>query len=58
MRELNGDLGAFWKAEAEKELDIEDLKAFEEKMYGDVWDKVKYLNWMYENLLALRSPWY
>ena len=42
-------------AEAEKELDIEDLKAFEEKMYGDVWDKQKYLNWMYENLIAIKS---
>ena len=26
-------------AQAESELDIEELKAFEEKMYGDVWDK-------------------
>ena len=42
-------------AEAEKELDIEDLKTFEEKMYGDVWDKEKYLNWMYENLMAIKS---
>src|SRR3712207_6824387 len=37
-------------AQAESELDIEELKAFEEKMYGDVWDKERYLNWMYENL--------
>ena len=36
-------------------LDIEDLKAFEEKMYGDVWDKERYLNWMYENLMAIKS---
>lgn len=42
-------------AQAEQELDFEDLKAFEEKMYGDVWDKEKYLNWMYENLLAIKS---
>lgn len=40
---------------AEQELDIEDLKVFEEKMYGDVWDKEKYLNWMYENLMAIKS---
>ena len=40
---------------AEQELDIEDLKVFEEKMYGDVWDKEKYLNWMYENLIAIKS---
>ena len=42
-------------AQVEQELDIEDLKSFEEKMYGDVWDKEKYLNWMYENLMAIKS---
>ena len=42
-------------AQAEQELDIADLKSFEEKMYGDVWDKEKYLNWMYENLMAIKS---
>ena len=42
-------------AQAEQELDFEDLKSFEEKMYGDVWDKEKYLNWMYENLMAIKS---
>jgi len=42
-------------AKAEQELDFEDLKAFEEKMYGDVWDKEKYLNWMHENLVAVKS---
>lgn len=40
---------------AEEELDIDELKSFEEKMYGDVWEKEKYLNWMYENLLAIKS---
>ena len=42
-------------AQAEQELDLDELKAFEEKMYGDVWDKEKYLNWMYENLMAIKS---
>lgn len=42
-------------AKAEEELDINEFKAFEEKMYGDVWDKEKYLNWMYENLVAIKS---
>ena len=42
-------------AQAEQEIDSEELRAFEEKMYGDVWDKEKYLNWMYENLLAIKS---
>lgn len=42
-------------AKAEEELDIDELKAFEEKMYGDVWEKEKYLNWMYENLMTIKS---
>lgn len=41
--------------DAQQELDIDELKVFEEKMYGDVWDKEKYLNWMYENLMAIKS---
>ncbi len=41
--------------QAEEELDFDELKAFEEKMYGDIWDKEKYLNWMYENLMAIKS---
>ncbi len=40
---------------AEQKLEDDELKAFEEKMYGDIWDKEKYLNWMYENLMAIRS---
>ena len=40
---------------AESELDIEEFRSFEEKMYGDVWDKERYLNWMYENLMAIKS---
>ena len=42
-------------AQTETQVDSEELRAFEEKMYGDVWDKEKYLNWMYENLLAIKS---
>ena len=42
-------------AQAEQDLDIDELRTFEEKMYGDVWDKEKYLNWMYENLMAIKS---
>ena len=40
---------------AESELDIEELRSFEEKMYGDIWNKESYLNWMYENLMAIKS---
>lgn len=40
---------------AESELDLDNFKQFEEKMYGDIWDKEKYLSWMYENLHAIRS---
>lgn len=42
-------------AVAEQEMDIEELKAFEETMYGDIWQKEDYLNWMYENLMAIKS---
>ena len=42
-------------AQAESELEIDELKVFEEKMYGDIWDKERYLNWMYENLMAIKS---
>ena len=42
-------------AQAEKELDYDELKSFEEKMYGDIWDKERYLNWMYENLSAIKA---
>lgn len=40
---------------AENELEGEKLSYFYEKMYGDVWNKEDYLNWMYENLLAIKS---
>lgn len=41
--------------QAETGLDVDELRAFEEKMYGDIWDKERYLNWMYENLMAIKS---
>ena len=40
---------------AEQEMEIDELKAFEETMYGDIWEKEDYLNWMYENLQAIKS---
>lgn len=46
---------AIAKAKAQAELDNEDMRVFEAKMYGDIWEKEKYLNWMYENLLAIKS---
>lgn len=42
-------------ARAEEELELEELRAFEEKMYGDIWNKEDYLNWMYENLTAIKA---
>ena len=36
-------------------VDFEELRAFEEKMYGDIWNKEDYLNWMYENLTAIKA---
>lgn len=40
---------------AEEEQEIDELKAFEEAMYGDIWQKEDYLNWMYENLHAIKN---
>lgn len=42
-------------AKVEEEMDLEELRSFEEKMYGDIWNKEDYLNWMYENLTAIKS---
>jgi len=42
-------------AKAEEELPDDQLRAFDEKMYGDIWTKEDYLNWMYENLMAIRA---
>jgi len=39
----------------EQEMDNSELQAFEEKMYGDIWKKEDYLNWMFENLQAIKS---
>ena len=44
------------KALANGELiDADEIRAFEEKMYGDIWSKENYLSWMYENLMAIKS---
>lgn len=40
---------------AEKTLKGDELRTFEEKMYGDIWQKEDYLNWLYENLQAIKS---
>lgn len=40
---------------AEEKMEMDELVAFEEKMYGDIWSKEDYLNWMYENLMAIRE---
>ncbi len=42
-------------AKAEQEISSADFRNFEEKMYGDFWSKEKYLNWIYENLMAIKS---
>ena len=47
--------GRSGKVEEGEQIDDDRLAAFEEKMYGDVWEKEKYLNWMYENLCAIKS---
>lgn len=40
---------------ASEELEIDELKVLEEKMYGDIWSKEDYLNWLFENLTAIKS---
>ncbi|MCF7559409.1 site-specific DNA-methyltransferase [Sabulilitoribacter multivorans] len=40
---------------AEKSLKGDELRTFEEKMYGDIWQKEDYLNWLYENLQAIKT---
>lgn len=42
-------------ATAEQEMTLDELRVFEEKMYGDIWQKENYLNWIYENLTAIKS---
>jgi len=42
-------------ATAEQKMDFEELQAFEEKIYGDIWKKEDYLNWMYENLQSIKN---
>jgi len=41
--------------DAEQKLEDDELFSFEETMYGDIWTKEAYLNWMYENLIAIRD---
>jgi adenine-specific DNA-methyltransferase len=43
------------KAEEGSIIDNADLQSFEETMYGDIWQKEDYLNWIYERLLAIRD---
>ncbi|WP_424947623.1 DNA methyltransferase [Candidatus Spongiihabitans sp.] len=40
---------------AEQKMELAELQSFEETMYGDIWRKEDYLNWMYENLTAIQS---
>ncbi len=41
--------------QAEQQMDMEEMRSFEEKMYGDIWNKEAYLSWMYENLMAIKT---
>jgi len=38
-----------------EEVDNKDLQTLEETMYGDIWQKEDYLNWLYERLLAIKE---
>ena len=39
----------------EIQMEMDRLRAFDETMYGDIWQKEDYINWMYENLIAVKS---
>ena len=41
--------------QSETEIVEQEQESLEEKMYGDIWEKEKYLNWLYENLRAIKS---
>jgi len=41
--------------QAGQEIDNKELQALEEAMYGDIWQKEDYLNWLYERLLAIKE---
>ena len=43
------------QAQAGEELDSSELQTLEETMYGDIWQKEDYLNWLYERLLAIKE---
>lgn len=43
------------QAQTGEEVDNTDLQTLEETMYGDIWQKEEYLNWLYERLLAIRE---
>lgn len=44
------------KTQSSVEVEMpQEFKSFEEKMYGDIWNKEDYLNWMYENLKAIKE---
>jgi adenine-specific DNA-methyltransferase len=58
IREAEKELKDKAKALADvgEEVDMTDeFRTFEEKMYGDIWDKERYLNWMFENLVGIKS---
>lgn len=43
------------QSQAGEEVDNKDLQTLEETMYGDIWQKEDYLNWLYERLLAIKE---
>jgi len=43
------------QSQAGEEVDNKDLQVLEETMYGDIWQKEDYLNWLYERLLAIKE---
>ena len=53
IRRSAGDSRDIMKTDGASEAEAP--RFFEEKLYGDVWEKEQYLSWMCENLLAIKE---
>lgn len=45
----------YLRNEGKSEIEADDNTIGEEVMYGDIWQKEDYLNWLYERLLAIKD---
>ncbi|KHE93751.1 MAG: site-specific DNA-methyltransferase [Candidatus Scalindua rubra] len=45
----------YLRSSGKSEIEADDSSIGEEVMYGDIWNKEDYLNWLYERLLVIRD---